>query len=138
MAVTKAYKDWYSRKKGTHNAARRERYANDPLYREAVQTKIRATRAKKNGEKAVKTIYTIKDAAEISNSSTSRIRTWESLGFIPKKLNEQGYRIYTLSQCHLIKHFVILVESVANNTPALKAIAIEEKAKEMAGVWDAS
>ena len=41
-----SYQDWFSKYRAAHNRSRREKYANDPEYREACKAKSREYRVK--------------------------------------------------------------------------------------------
>lgn len=120
------FQKWYEINRDDLNSRRRERYKNDPEYRERVQRGNRVTREKRKREiteevreerEAVKMLstgswrtvevevdgvrtrlFTVGAMAKALGKSISTLRVWEQNGFIPKTpyRSSRGDRLYTL------------------------------------------
>ncbi len=113
----KGFKKWYSNHKDEFNKQRRERYRNDPEYKNRVSSnnskseRVNAKSIVRSHRGKLTTLVPLSVmAANYTNGTTQRIRKWHSSGLIPQPTFLVGQnRYYTKNQCVLLgglsKHF---------------------------------
>ncbi|ANO57626.1 hypothetical protein [Vibrio phage vB_VhaS-a] len=109
---------WYEKNKDTHNRNRRDRYQNDPEYREAIQQRARERarerREARKGEEPVITrelngvnvrVFRHSEVAEMCGVSPRKMKADELKGKIPNMSFEGRNRVYTEAQRDLLISF---------------------------------
>lgn len=105
---------WYARHKARRNAQRRQKYQDDPAYREHVKQAAKQPRGEIDEENCTRTtmhkgreveVYTISYVALHAGVSDSALRKWEREGWIPHTTFDSKHRLYTVNQMVLIKGF---------------------------------
>jgi len=116
------FQRWYQKNGGQLNAKRRQRYADDPEYRERAKavSRVARTRRKERGGVSETTVmriingvevelYRVSAAAEMIGKSPDTIRLWCRKGWIPD--GETGeHRLYRLHQIKLLKTLALMLE----------------------------
>jgi DNA-binding transcriptional regulator YiaG len=107
---TDSFRQWYGRNAETYNETRKERYANDPDFREAAIKQAARYREKAKAEGIVPEprngLYSSAAVAAFLGVSTQTLRNWEARGVIPKATFGKKQRQYTRTQMHLIRAVV--------------------------------
>ena len=109
---------WYENHREEHNARRRERYRNNPKYREAIlrdkrkRSKLATIKPRMHwvGATQVKVWTTGAIASELGCSG-QLIRTWEANGYVPLPTVKGVHRLYLQHQRDIIKDIHSLIAS---------------------------
>lgn len=121
----KAYnREYYLKHKDKLNARKKERYENDPEYRDGI---LRRSQARQDAVRAgmskhlsftVKHIdgqpfYSLSYVKAVINRSADWIREWEARGFIPHptKKDGRGWRLYSQNQLEILSEAVVKYDS---------------------------
>lgn len=114
----KSFSRWYSKHSDTLNSSRKERYHNDPEYRQKCIDNARAARERRKtkqaalGEQKATTkilngvevvVYRITEAAKIAGISPQTLRKLEMDGIIPESSFPGVHRYYTEKQVGMIR-----------------------------------
>jgi hypothetical protein len=148
LARTKAranWHRWYQNNKKTHNAKRKQRYAEDPQFREKVleaqkELRSRAPKAEADGRQFRKIkgkeveVFRIGHVARVIERDIQVIRLWEREEKIPKPSIPGGHRYYTATQVELLKEFAQLMTEVRYE-PKVRQDLITKKTEELKQNW---
>lgn len=115
MKIDPTYKKWYSRRRAHVLRMKRDRYRNDPDYREKVRKQARSYWRKNRmvSEPADRTIvksqvgifFSIGRIANLTKLSQSTIRKYHKSGVLPETthIDTRGWRLYTRDQADLLR-----------------------------------
>ncbi len=113
----KTYRKWYESSGGDYNQKRKERYANDPEYRQRIKEQARETRERRKERGGVQEtsvirdgveVYRVSAAAELLERSPDALRSWVRKGWVPEN-TEQVHRFYTKGQIKLMRQLVEVI-----------------------------
>lgn len=101
--MSKAFKEWYAENKQAVSQKRKERYQNDPEYRQKVLARAAAHREKTGGE-SIPHGYSkcFADAAEHLGITLWQLRWWREKNYFPEPHDHQGKKWFTENQLALI------------------------------------
>jgi len=114
----KTYRKWYESKGAGYNDKRKERYANDPEYRDRIKAQARETRERRKARGGVQEtsvirdgveVYRVSAAAELLGKSPDALRSWMRKGWVPEN-TEQVHRCYRKPQIKLMQRLVDCIE----------------------------
>lgn len=109
------FKKWHEGSKDDFNAKRRDRYANDPAYRERQQEYNRKRQERIKEERGGRTLREVNgveiecvrmsELAKMCGTNMDAIRRYEKSGYIPKPTIPGSHRLYTNGQAAMVKAF---------------------------------
>lgn len=114
----KTYRKWYESNGSDYNQKRKDRYANDPEYRDRIKAQARETRERRKERGGVQEtsvirdgveVYRVSAAAELLGKSPDALRSWVRKGWVPEN-NEQVHRFYTKAQIRLMQRLVDVIQ----------------------------
>lgn len=105
MTEETGFSRWYRKNRGVLSDRRKEKYKNDPVYREQAKTRSKNYRQDKASAERIPAEYThtLAKAAEALGVSISRIRDWGAKGYYPSPKRIRGYFYFTDRQIGLIR-----------------------------------
>jgi hypothetical protein len=123
---TTPFKIWYSKNKQKLSEKRKERYKNDPVYREKAlerrKEQIKRTPKLKDSRPDVYT-FSFTQTAEALEISTWRLRSWRDNDYYPEPYKHGREMWFTQQQVYLLKDVVKFFDK---NGPRLTKEAEEE------------
>lgn len=120
----RTFKDWYDENKKKLNAKKKERYENDPKYKDAARQRVRdkynaENRIFEDGSRVVTidgveyVAYKLSDAAEMLEINLNTLRGYFQRGYLPLiHFDDTQLKLVTVEQLRLIKRFIDATEDL--------------------------
>lgn len=141
------FKEWYEANKGRVSARRKQKYAEDPDYRQSTLDRAAEWRKtnptpSRSGEARFRVIkgeqvevFRIAEVSAMIGRSDQTIRDWEAAGTIPKPSIVSAHRYYTLRQVMQLRELCDLIDVARGEGKEVLNAAIKSKSKSIHKLW---
>jgi sugar diacid utilization regulator len=107
---TTAYARWYAKNKQTYSEKRKERYKNDPAYRQACLERKAQQTAKNKAALPAHYTQNFTEASQALGVSLYTLRSWWEADYFPEPLKHPLGRFFTDNQVSLLNTLVNFFE----------------------------